>query len=161
MTTNVTPFPAITPGYQLVPAKVGRRNATSAIVYIECPTWCVVDHVGEPEVSVEDITHSTNDTSIVTHSLDSRGIVHVLMAMLKTDPTAEDTRLREAHIVLDDETNFACLTPEMAEKLADDVIGFASELRHMARTARLHNRPTPDSDPNMDEALRRVRGGRA
>jgi hypothetical protein len=81
------------------------------------------------------------------------------MAMIKSDPAAEDARMRKAHIMVDDEREQAFLTPEMAEQFADELIGYASEVRHLARTARLHNQSSGDSDPNMDEALRRVRDG--
>jgi hypothetical protein len=49
--------------------------------------------------------------------------------------------MRAAHIVVTDSTgnNYSHLTEDMADRLADDLIGLASELRHQARTARLHN----------------------
>ena len=56
--------------------------------------------------------------------------------------------------MLEDRGNeYAHLTPEMAEELADKAVSFASYLRSLARTARLHN-AAGDSDPDMDEATR-------
>ncbi|MEU0786296.1 hypothetical protein ABZ341_32545 [Streptomyces sp. NPDC006173] len=140
----------ITPGHRLVPAKVGRRNDTSTNVYIECPTWCVIDHVNEPEVHVEDVDHSTLSSDVTLHSFDRPGLAHVLMAMLKTDPASPDFRLRQAHVLVDDEREVAFLTPETAEQFADELIGFASEVRHLARAARLHNRTVAGSSPTND-----------
>jgi hypothetical protein len=48
----------------------------------------------------------------------------------------------------------------MADDLANELIAFAAQIRAAARTARLANH-VGDSDPSMDEALRRVRGGAA
>lgn len=129
------------PGYRLVPAKIGRTNATSVIVWIQCPTWCTEDHVAEGQVAVEDITHYSDASSVSTCSFVKRGIVHDLYASVQADPAANDPRLKAAHVVVDDGgAEMAHLTPEMTEKLADELIGFASELRHLARTARQANR---------------------
>ncbi|MEU6567320.1 DUF6907 domain-containing protein [Streptomyces parvulus] len=157
---TVHPFPAIKPGYRLVPAKIGATNRTSTIVYIECPNWCTEDHVAESVRNVEDILHVTGtDGFCVTTFTGNHENVHCLYAGLEADPAASDSDMRRAHVVVEDGSNYAYLTPQMAEQLADRVVGFASELRHLARTARLHNSvESGDSDPDMDEALRRVRG---
>lgn len=149
-TVSAASYQGITPGHRLVPAKVGRRNDTSTVVYIECPTWCVIDHVAEPEAHVEDIDHSTLSSDVTLHSFDRKGLTHVLMAMVKTDPASSDVRLRQAHVLVDDERDVAFLTPEMAEQFADELIGFASEVRHLARAARLHNQTVAGSSPTSD-----------
>lgn len=164
-TNNVTPFPAIKPGHRLVPAKVGHTNDTSVIVYIECPNWCTEDHVGEPARNIEDVMHRGDTASVTVRTglefLRSK-VTHQLFAYLESDPVAKDGLLHAAHVVVEDGGNeYAYMTADMTEQLADELIGFASELRHLARTARLANQTTGDSDPDMDEALRRVREGGA
>lgn len=159
--TNVHPFPAIAPGHRLVPARVGRTNDTSVIVYVECATWCTVDHVAEPVGDAVDISHTSDPEGLYVRSLLKTTPTHELFAALQTDPVASDPRLRQAHIVVEDGGNeYAHLTPEMADELADKAVSFASHLRSLARTARLHN-TAGDSDPDMDEALRRVQGATA
>ncbi|MFD8453907.1 DUF6907 domain-containing protein [Streptomyces coelicoflavus] len=163
---TVHPFPAVKPGFRLVPAKVGATNRTSTVVYIECPNWCTEDHVENAVRNVEDILHCTGTEGFVVETFTgdtsfpgAPGWVHGLWAGLESDPAATDSDMRRAHVVVEDGSNYAYLTPQMAEQLADTVVGFASELRHLARTARLHNSvESGDSDPDMDEALRRVRG---
>jgi hypothetical protein len=161
-TSNVHPFPAIRPGHQLVPAKVGRPGETPVIAYVECANWCVVDHVAEPVGSLQDISHVSAAPEVAAASFLQHGQQHRQWATVQTDPVAADPRLAAAHVVVEDENaEYAHLTPEMAEEYADSLIGFASELRHLARTARMHNASQGDSDPDMDEALRRVRAGGA
>ncbi|MEU6768633.1 hypothetical protein ABZ916_39750 [Streptomyces sp. NPDC046853] len=144
---------ATTPGHRLVPARIARQT-----VYVECPAWCIVDHVAEPESAVEDITHASDTSSIVTTSMVSRGVVSELYAAIKSDPASTDPRLRAAHVVVDEGIGEdAHMSPELAEAFADELIGFASEVRRLARIASLAN-GVADSDPSMNEALRRVRG---
>lgn len=128
------------PGSRLVPAKVGRTNATSVIVWIQCPTWCTEDHVAEPVISVEDVTHYSDMSAVSVYSFLKSGAVHQLFAGIQSDPTAADGRLRGAHVAVEDGDDFAYLTPDMAEETADELIGFASQLRHLARVAREANR---------------------
>jgi hypothetical protein len=156
---NVHPFPAIKPDHRLVPARIGRTNDTSVIVYVECPLWCTDDHVAEPVVNAVDISHTSSSEGLGVPSLLKNGLAHEMFAAIQSDPVAADPRLRAAHIIVEDGSNdYAFLTPEMTDELADKAVAFASHLRSLARTARLHN-AAGDSDPDMDEALRRVQGG--
>ncbi|MGW0764638.1 DUF6907 domain-containing protein [Streptomyces sp. NPDC002676] len=139
---NVHPFPAIAPGYRLAPVKVEHTSGTSTIVYIECPTWCDEDHVVESVRAVEDVMHRTGGVNVYVPTFGYGAYPVQLHAWIESDPVAKDPSFKAAHIAVSDVTGDegAHITPEMAEKLADDLIGFASELRHLARTARLANR---------------------
>ncbi|WP_330347518.1 DUF6907 domain-containing protein [Streptomyces sp. NBC_00582] len=131
-------------GSRLVPAKIGRTNGTSVTVWIQCPTWCTEDHVDEPVRDVEDLAHYSATAGVSVYSFTNAGAVHELFAGIQSDPTASDARLRGAHISIEDRggNDYAQLTPEMAEHLADELIGFASELRHLARIAQQANEVT-------------------
>lgn len=162
--SNVAAFPAIKPGHRLVPAKVARRDEPGVIVYVEDPTWCVEDHVDEPVGNVEDIMHRGDTAGVYVPTFGYGAYPIQMHAWIEADPAAaNDPNFRAAHVTMQDATggSFSHLTPEMAEKVADELVGFASQLRHLARTARLANQTTGDSDPDMDEALRRARGGQA
>ncbi|ANJ07165.1 DUF6907 domain-containing protein [Streptomyces parvulus] len=157
---TVHPFPAIKPGYRLAPAKIGTDDSAQ-IVYIECPNWCDEDHVADFVGAVEDVIHRTQATyegAVIVPSFGVAPYPQQLFAYVEADPSDTNPLLKAAHVTVEDPraATMAYLTPEMAEKLADEVIGFASHLRHLARTVRLANQG--DSDPDMDEALRRVRG---
>ncbi|QKZ22054.1 DUF6907 domain-containing protein [Streptomyces chartreusis] len=155
--TNVHPFPAIKPGHRLVPALIGNRKSAQ-VAYIECPNWCGDDHVTGP-AALEDITHTSRSEDVHISSFLRRDDALLMFATIEQDPAAKNPLLRAAHVAVEDGDAPHYFTPDMAEALADDLIGFASQLRHLARTARLHNTSQGDSDPDMNEALRRVREG--
>lgn len=158
--SNVHPFPAIKPGHRLVPAKVGRSEDSSVVVYIECPNWCVEDHVVESVRDAEDVMHRGGNASLYVPTFGYGAYPVQMHASVECDPASNDPQFRAAHVTVVDAggNNYCHLTPDMSEHVADEMIGFASELRQQARTARLANQTAGDSDPDMDEALRRVRG---
>jgi hypothetical protein len=138
---NVYPFPTIKPGHRLVPAKVGRTNDTSMIAYVECANWCIEDHVDEPVRNIEDIVHRGDTASVLVPTFGYGAYPIQLHATVESDPTAQDPQFRDAHITVQDAggSAYSYLTPEMADRLADEAVKFAAQLREQARTARLHN----------------------
>jgi hypothetical protein len=159
--SNLYPMPTPKPGHRFVPAKVGATEDTSVIVLIEDPTWCTEDHVDEPVRDLPDIMHRGGEANVYVPTFGYGAYPIQMHAWVESDPAAKEPEFRAAHVTVMDSggNNYCHLTPAMAEKLADDAIGFASELRHQARIARLANQAAGDSDPCMNEALRRVRGG--
>lgn len=137
---NVHPFPAVKPGHRLVPAKIGRTNDTSVIAYVECPLFCIDDHVDEPVRNIEDIVHRGDTASVLVPTFGYGAYPIQMHATVEADPSADDP-LRAAHITVQDAggSAYSHLTPEMAERLADEAVKFAAQLRNQARTARLHN----------------------
>lgn len=160
-TSNLYPLPSAKPGHRFVPAKIGPTNDTSVIVLIECPVFCTEDHVGEPVRDLSDVMHRGDVADVYVPTFGYGAYPIQMHAMVESDPAATDPQFRAAHITVQDAGGgaYSHLTPKMAERVADAAIGFASELRHQARVARLHNASLGDSDPDMDEALRRVRAG--
>lgn len=128
------------PQPRIVPAVVG-RGGRSMQVYIECPEWCTNDH-STGNVELEDITHySMSDVAQVPTFFNADTSHTDLTLTVSSDPTSCDPRCREAHLLVDTGTDEeARLTPEMAEELADDLIAFASQLRHKARQVAAFNR---------------------
>jgi hypothetical protein len=138
---NVVTFPAIKPGHRLVPAKVGRTNDTSVIAYVECPLFCIEDHVDEPVRNIEDIVHRGDTASLLVPTFGYGAYPIQMHASVENDPVAADPQYRAAYISVQDAGGSGShLTPEMAERLADEAVKFASQLRSQARTARLHNK---------------------
>lgn len=139
--TNVATFPAIKPGHRLVPAKIGRTNETSVIAYVECPLFCIDDHVDEPVRNIEDIVHRGDTASVLVPTFGYGAYPIQMHATIESDPTATDLQFRAAHITVQDASgsSYSHLTPEMADRLADEAVKFAAQLREQARTARLHN----------------------
>ncbi|MFE2815344.1 DUF6907 domain-containing protein [Streptomyces nigra] len=161
MNANLYPIPSPRPGYRFVPAKVGATDDTSVIVLIEDPVWCTEDHIGEPVGDLADVMHRGDAAKVCVPTFGYGAYPVQVFSWIEADPVAKDPAFRAAHIAVQEGggNDASHLTPDMAERLADEVIGFASELRHQARIARLANQTAAgDSAPDMDEALRRVRG---
>ncbi|MEH0543283.1 hypothetical protein QA802_09415 [Streptomyces sp. B21-105] len=139
-----TQVPSPLPGSRFVPAALGKPADGQVIVYVECPLWCTQDHVKDWSQHAEDIDHwgsedANWDTDCITRPGDR---MLALDARLHSDPVAADPRLRAAHVLMDDESTQVFLTPEMADKTADDLIAMAAQLRHLAQRARQANAST-------------------
>lgn len=134
------PAPAVSPGHRLAPAAIGRRNEAPQVVWVQCPAWCAENHLAFAQVAVEDIVHTSEAEHLGVRSFLSRGLVFEMYATIKTDPAADDPRLRRAHVVVDDGSGEdAVLTPDMADAAADDLIAFAMRMKEAASIARAAN----------------------
>lgn len=131
--------PAVRPGHRLVPALIGTLNHHQ-VAHIECPDWCAEDHMDEPS-ALNEITHYADNADVeVGTFLDPDTLRCIWSARIVAEPSAASPKLWAAHIVLDDQdADEARLTPDMAETLADDLVGFAAHLRQLARTVRTVN----------------------
>jgi hypothetical protein len=131
-----TSAPAASVTSRLVPASIGRPGRVQTIA-IPCPAWCVLDHLDERQVAVEDVSHrgAPDHVQVATMGDDLYSVFEIY-AQLYSDPANEDPRMRAAAVVVTDGSNDAYLTPEMADKLADGLISFATQIRNQARTAR-------------------------
>ncbi|MFF9624251.1 DUF6907 domain-containing protein [Streptomyces griseosporeus] len=157
--TNVHPFPATRPGYHLAPAAIGRSDQAPQIVGVYCADFCTEDHIADRQIAVEDIVHSSATAHIGIRSFLGGRLAVELYATIKQDPASDDPRLRQAHIVFDDGGDDAHQTVDEAEETVRQILAWVADVQSKIRTARLHNAANGDSDPDMDEALRRVRGG--
>lgn len=137
--TSATPPPVLAPGFRLVPARIGTWQS-SQIAYLPCPSWCSEDHTDSPS-RLEDVSHYGGPQGLTVPSfLGDTDAHYVWWARLESDPAATDERMRAAHLIVGDDSTFeARVSDEMADKLADDLILFAMQLRQQARTARLAN----------------------
>ncbi|MFD9430334.1 DUF6907 domain-containing protein [Streptomyces sp. NPDC060002] len=135
------PLPTPRPGSRFVPAALGKPADGQVIVYVECPLWCTQDHIKDWVQHAEDIDHWGDDSANWDSDCITRPGERMLAldARLHSDPVAADPRLRAAHVLMDDETTQVFLTPEMADKTADDLIAMAAQLRHLAQRARQAN----------------------
>lgn len=139
MSVATPELPVVSPGHHLAPAAIGRRHETPQIVYVECPNYCVEDHVTARHVAVEDIVHTSATDHLSVGSFLSVGSVFEMYATIKAEASTNDPRLHRAHVVLDDGSNDAFLTESMAEDVADRLIVFATRIRQLAQAARAAN----------------------
>lgn len=124
----MTPAPAEA-ALRLVPALVhGQR------VYVECPSWCVSDHVAENERHLEDIAHAGPMADLVVPG-GGPGYQLLVHARLGADlfaPRADD---RATFVVIDDGAEGFQLTPQEADVFADRLLAFAMSVRALGRAA--------------------------
>ncbi len=129
-----------TPPPRFVPASVGRPGRVQTVQILD-PHFCVLDHVTERMVAVEDISHrGTPDCVQVPTMGDDLYSAFEVYAQLYADPTADDPRLRVAAVTVTDGSREAYLTPDMTDETADELIAFAMRMKEMARVARLMKR---------------------
>ncbi|MDX3458413.1 hypothetical protein PV396_41870 [Streptomyces sp. ME02-8801-2C] len=154
------------PAHRMVPAVVGWPGRQTTVL-IEDPDWCNIDHVDLWVHALEDVDHYSDFTGWSTDSILQPGdAVIELLTRVHSDPLAEDAALRDAHVIIDDgHAGSTCyLTPEMAERAADELIAMAADVRRAAQAARQSNALAGRQRRNRsqaDESLRRVRGGQA
>lgn len=140
--TTVVPAPvpgaveSATPPPRFVPASVGRPGRVQTVL-VSCPTWCVLDHVSERVVAVEDVSHrgAVSFAQVPTMG-DDHYSAFELYAQLYSDPASADPRMRTAAVVITDGSNDAYLTPDMADATAEELIAFAMRMKETARIAR-------------------------
>lgn len=146
---TVHPFPAVKPGYRLVPVPVGRGGNVQT-AYVPCPSWCVTDH-SVRVASVEDVSHNGQPASLAITTLHPARVP--LKVSLSWWPALGDgTEQPKLAVDLDTEVEVYDRTAALA--MADQLVAFAAEVRRLAETL-------PDDQPvrsQADEALRRVRG---
>jgi hypothetical protein len=133
------PAASATPPLRFVPASIGRPGRVQ-VAHVACEPWCVVDHVTERVVAIEDISHrGTPDFAQVPTMGDDLYSAFEVYSQLYSDPTCDDPRMRVAAVVVTDGSREAYLTPDMADEVADELITFAVGVKEKARIARLAN----------------------
>jgi len=140
-TTNVMPFPAVTPGHPLAPVAIGAPGPHQKIVFVECADWCTTNHVAQWVHFIEDVDHTGAEYAIHVPSFLNEGApVYALSATVGCDTMSTDPQMRAAHVIVGDEGSVdAYLTPDMADEVAADLRKLAAKIEEASRTARLHN----------------------
>ncbi|MER7963575.1 DUF6907 domain-containing protein [Streptomyces ardesiacus] len=129
--TNNAPAVAVRPGYRLVPALVGKSTEPGSILYVECPDWCVVDHVADRNVFIQDISHQGEKATLSLTP--TRGEQVPLEVYLSEWPAlAEDNGQPRLDVDIDSEVYSYGRTAAMA--LADQMVAFAEDVRRLAET---------------------------
>jgi hypothetical protein len=150
VTTSVPAVPAQAPatpvtssaavGHRLVPASIGRPGRVQT-AWIPCPSWCVVSHVENREVALEDVTHYGPGSFVqVPSMLDDSSSVHEWYVNITSDPASGDARMRAAHLVVSSASpDDAHLTEAQGEELAAELERMAAEIRQALAVCRAAN----------------------
>ncbi|MER6778450.1 MULTISPECIES: DUF6907 domain-containing protein [unclassified Streptomyces] len=115
---------------RLVPAVVGGHQ-----IWIECPSWCTVDHVAYSEGFLEDVWHCGDNADLFAPRIGKSPDL-ALYARLGLDPFDSDPGRRRAFVTVDDGSEGFYMAPDQADQFADNLEAFAEKIRAMARTAR-------------------------
>ncbi|WP_405461586.1 hypothetical protein OG786_29255 [Streptomyces sp. NBC_00101] len=104
-------------------------------IFVECPSWCVDDHVGANQRHLADVDHSgpTVDLSLT----DVDGVSQLLgWVRLCTEPGSSRPELRRPHLLVEDGSGLTAFVPLAgADALADGLVAAAERVRAMARAA--------------------------
>lgn len=104
-------------------------------IYVECPTWCVADHVADNWGAVEDITHVSELVKLSVPGYEAT-CDPVATAHLYADPFTSNERERESAVMVNcdpAESMFRLRSPEACEQFAERLEGFAAAVREQGR----------------------------
>ncbi len=114
---------------RIVPAMVDGQH-----VYLECPTWCVIDHVRENQKFLVDVWHSGPFADLEAPRRDNTPLL-LAYARLGVDPFSTDDAMRRPFLFIEDGVSGdgSYMDAEHAEQFADNLVALAEEIRGMAR----------------------------
>ena len=125
--------PTLDPVVDTLPSRLRPALIDGRRVHLDCPLWCVDDHVAENERHLEDVTHSGAMTDLVVPG--GPGYRLLAHARLGSDPFASTPADRGPYVVVDDQSEPFILSPAEALVLADRLESFAARVRDLAVVA--------------------------
>jgi len=128
MTTTVQPSKGATET-RIVPALIDGQR-----VFLECASWCTIDHVRDNQKFLEDVWHSGPFADL---EVPRRGNTPGLMAYARIgmDPFSRDEQMRVPFIFVEDGNSAegSYMEADHAETFADNLVAFAEKIRAMGR----------------------------
>jgi hypothetical protein len=131
---STTVQPADQPSAPLTDRHIVPALVDGQTVYLECPTWCTIDHVRDNQKFLVDVWHSGPFTDLEAPRRDSTPML-LAYARLGIDPFSEDETMRRPFIFVEDggSAEGSYMDAEHAEQFADNLAAFAEQIRSMAR----------------------------
>ncbi|MFE9850294.1 DUF6907 domain-containing protein [Streptomyces sp. NPDC005576] len=104
-------------------------------VWLECPAWCVEDHVAANERHLADVDHSGSMVDVTMTDVD--GVPQLLgWVRLSAEPGSSRPELRRPHLLVEDGDGFTAMVAlEDAGGFADSLAAAAERVRAMVRAA--------------------------
>ncbi|MFG3136082.1 DUF6907 domain-containing protein [Streptomyces sp. NPDC048211] len=104
-------------------------------IFVECPAWCVEDHVAANQKFLADLDHGGEMVDLTLTDVD--GEVQLLgHVQLSCEPGSSVPELRVPHLYVADGGGFDAFVPlDGAEAFADGLVAAAERVRAMARSA--------------------------
>ncbi|TXS40081.1 DUF6907 domain-containing protein [Streptomyces sp. OR43] len=124
------PVPTQPPAPRLRPALVDGVQ-----IWVECPAWCVEDHVAANQKFLVDLDHGGEMVDLLVP--DMGGEVQLLgHVRLSAEPGSSRPELRRPHLLVEDGSGFTVFVAlEEAGGLADGLVAAAERMRAMVRAA--------------------------
>lgn len=128
--------PSIRPGFSLVQALVGRSQDNAALVWIEDPEWCTINHATDRVVAVEDIWHSSDFVDLELPHRDGTELLAYFR--LGLDTYSSDESKRRPFIFCEDGTtaNGYYADPEHIDAMCDKAEKAIAQLRALSAQCR-------------------------
>ncbi|MFI6491246.1 DUF6907 domain-containing protein [Streptomyces sp. NPDC050564] len=103
-------------------------------VFLECPTWCVIDHVRENQKFLADVWHSGPFADLEAPRRADTPLLFAY-ARLGIDPFSSDDEMRRPFLFVEDGVSAegSYMDAEHAEQFADNLVAFAEKIRTMGR----------------------------
>jgi len=114
---------------RIVPAMIDGQR-----VFIECFSWCTIDHVKENQKFLVDVWHSGEFADLEAPRRDSSPML-MAYARLGVDPFSSDAVMRTPFLFVEDggSAEGSYMDAEHAEQFADSLVAFAEKIRAMGR----------------------------
>lgn len=128
MTATVQPSEALTTS-RIVPALIDGQR-----VFLECPSFCTIDHVREGQKFLVDVWHTGEFADLEAPR--RNGTPDLLAyARLGVDPFSSDDAMRRPFLFIEDggSAEGSYMDAEHAEEFADNLVAFAEKVRAMGR----------------------------
>jgi len=114
---------------RIVPAMIDGQR-----VFLECPTWCVIDHIRENQRFIEDVWHSGEFADLEAPRRNGTPSL-LAYARLGIDPFSRDDAMRRPFLFIEDGSSAegSYMEADHAEQFADNLVAFAEKIRTMGR----------------------------
>lgn len=119
---------SVTPGFR--PALVNGQR-----IFLQCPAWCIEDHVAENARHLEDVCHSSAAVDLMSPRDNGPARLLAYARVISGDYGSDEDRRPQVTVDFDD-IHGMYLHARDADEFADNLITFALEVRALARTAR-------------------------
>lgn len=122
------PLESPAPSRRIVPALID-----GAPLYVDCPAWCVLDHVAENEGALEDLFHAGDQAELFVPHPGDAGPQLLVTVRLNEDPFLLRRGDRGSSVCVDAGADPFMLSAREANEFADDLVAFAARVRAAAR----------------------------